>query len=177
MGLPSPHGVWRFRAIRRALSGKLAGCTCLRAAPMRSQARVTRTRLGRTAPPDPSVEASRLPLSGSAARESCTGALIAARQHSHGQIGLQTRYPMMGAGRSFWFGFISRFRVRTASSVGAWLFASFLVPESKGKSLERLEKHRRLGKWPRELSSRCPQRQTDLASILQNSLDVVHASR
>jgi sugar porter (SP) family MFS transporter len=36
-------------------------------------------------------------------------------------------------------------------SIGAWLFVFFLVPETKGKSLEQIEAHWRAGKKPRAL--------------------------
>ena len=36
-------------------------------------------------------------------------------------------------------------------SIGAWLFAFFLVPETKGKSLEQIEAHWQAGKHPRAL--------------------------
>jgi sugar porter (SP) family MFS transporter len=38
-----------------------------------------------------------------------------------------------------------------AVSIGAWLFAFFLVPETKGKTLEQIEAHWRAGKKPMEL--------------------------
>ena len=38
-----------------------------------------------------------------------------------------------------------------AVSIGAWLFAYFLVPETKGKTLEQIEAHWRAGKHPRAL--------------------------
>jgi predicted MFS family arabinose efflux permease len=49
----------------------------------------------------------------------------------------------LGSAATFWlYGFVS---------VGAWLFAFFLVPETKGKTLEEIEAHWRAGKRPREL--------------------------
>jgi MFS family permease len=36
-------------------------------------------------------------------------------------------------------------------TIGAWLFAFFLVPETKGKTLEQIEAHFRAGKLPRAL--------------------------
>ena len=50
---------------------------------------------------------------------------------------------VLGKPVTFWsFGVIS---------IGAWLFAFFLVPETKGRSLEEIEAHWRAGKHPREL--------------------------
>jgi len=49
----------------------------------------------------------------------------------------------MGKAATFWlYGLVS---------IGAWLFAFFLVPETKGKTLEQIEAHWRAGKQPREL--------------------------
>lgn len=50
---------------------------------------------------------------------------------------------LMGKAATFWlYGIVS---------IGAWLFAFFLVPETKGKTLEQIEAHWRAGKHPREL--------------------------
>jgi len=50
---------------------------------------------------------------------------------------------VMGKSATFWlYGIVS---------IGAWLFAFFLVPETKGKTLEQIEAHWRAGKQPREL--------------------------
>jgi SP family galactose:H+ symporter-like MFS transporter len=50
---------------------------------------------------------------------------------------------VMGKASTFW--------LYGAVSIGAWLFAFFLVPETKGKTLEQIEAHWRAGKKPREL--------------------------
>lgn len=50
---------------------------------------------------------------------------------------------MLGKAATFW--------LYGAVSIGAWLFAWFLVPETKGKSLEQIEAHWRGGKHPRAL--------------------------
>ena len=49
------------------------------------------------------------------------------------------------------FGKLATFWLYGIVSVGAWLFAFFLVPETKGKSLEQIEAHWRAGKGPRAL--------------------------
>jgi predicted MFS family arabinose efflux permease len=38
-----------------------------------------------------------------------------------------------------------------AVTIGAWLFAFFLVPETKGKTLEQIETYMRAGKHPEAL--------------------------
>jgi sugar porter (SP) family MFS transporter len=50
---------------------------------------------------------------------------------------------VMGKAATFW--------LYGAVSIGAWLFAFFLVPETKGKTLEQIEEHWRAGKHSREL--------------------------
>jgi sugar porter (SP) family MFS transporter len=50
---------------------------------------------------------------------------------------------VLGKAATFWlYGVVS---------IGAWLFAFFLVPETKGRSLEEIEAHWRAGKHPRAL--------------------------
>jgi len=50
---------------------------------------------------------------------------------------------VLGNAATFWlYGIVS---------IGAWIFAFFLVPETKGKTLEEIEAHWRSGKRPREL--------------------------
>lgn len=50
---------------------------------------------------------------------------------------------VLGNAATFWlYGIVS---------IGAWLFAYFLVPETKGKTLEEIEAHWRAGKRPGEL--------------------------
>jgi SP family galactose:H+ symporter-like MFS transporter len=50
---------------------------------------------------------------------------------------------VMGKAVTFW--------LYGAVSIGAWIFAFFLVPETKGKTLEQIEAHWRAGKKPMEL--------------------------
>jgi SP family galactose:H+ symporter-like MFS transporter len=47
---------------------------------------------------------------------------------------------VMGKAATFW--------LYGAVSIGAWLFAFFLVPETKGKTLEQIEAYMRAGKHP-----------------------------
>ncbi len=50
---------------------------------------------------------------------------------------------VVGKAATFW--------LYAAVSIGAWLFAFFLVPETKGKTLEEIEAYMRSGKHPRAL--------------------------
>ena len=50
---------------------------------------------------------------------------------------------VMGKPATFW--------LYAAVTIGAWFFAYFLVPETKGKTLEQIETHFRAGKHPRAL--------------------------
>jgi MFS family permease len=58
-------------------------------------------------------------------------------------ISFLTLTRVMGKAATFWlYGVVS---------VGAWLFAFFLVPETRGKTLEQIEAYMRAGKHPRAL--------------------------
>jgi len=50
---------------------------------------------------------------------------------------------VMGKAATFW--------LYGAVSIGAWLFAFFLVPETKGKTLEQIEAYMQAGKHPKAL--------------------------
>ncbi len=52
---------------------------------------------------------------------------------------------VLGKAATFW--------LYAAVTVGAWFFAFFLVPETKGKTLEEIEAHFRAGKHPRTLGA------------------------
>jgi predicted MFS family arabinose efflux permease len=52
---------------------------------------------------------------------------------------------VLGKAPTFW--------LYAAVTVGAWFFAFFLVPETKGKTLEEMEAHFRAGKHPRALGN------------------------
>jgi MFS family permease len=55
-------------------------------------------------------------------------------------ISFLTLTRVMGKAATFW--------LYGAVSIGAWLFAFFLVPETKGKTLEQIEAYMRAGKHP-----------------------------
>jgi MFS family permease len=58
-------------------------------------------------------------------------------------ISFLTLTHVMGKAATFW--------LYGAVTVGAWLFAFFLVPETKGKTLEQIETYMRAGKHPEAL--------------------------
>jgi MFS family permease len=58
-------------------------------------------------------------------------------------VSFLTLTQVLGKAPTFWlYGLVT---------IGAWLFAFFLVPETKGKTLEQIEAHWQAGKQPREL--------------------------
>ena len=58
-------------------------------------------------------------------------------------ISFLTLTRVMGKAATFW--------LYGGVTIGAWLFAFFLVPETKGKTLEQIEAHMRAGKHPRTI--------------------------
>jgi predicted MFS family arabinose efflux permease len=58
-------------------------------------------------------------------------------------VSFLTLTQVLGTSATFW--------LYGAVSIGALLFAFFLVPETKGRSLEEIEAHWRAGKHPRAL--------------------------
>jgi sugar porter (SP) family MFS transporter len=58
-------------------------------------------------------------------------------------ISFLTLTRVMGKAATFW--------LYGAVTIGAWLFAFFLVPETKGKTLEQIEAYMRAGKHPRTI--------------------------
>ena len=58
-------------------------------------------------------------------------------------ISFLTLTRVMGKAATFW--------LYGAVTIGAWLFAFFLVPETKGKTLEQIEAYMRAGKHPEAL--------------------------
>jgi MFS transporter, SP family, galactose:H+ symporter len=59
-----------------------------------------------------------------------------------------TLIQMAGRAPTFW--------LYAVVGIGAWLFAWFYVPETKGKSLEEIEAHWQAGKHPRALAGQPP---------------------
>ncbi len=58
-------------------------------------------------------------------------------------VSFLTMTQVLGKPATFW--------AYAAVSIGAWLFAYFMVPETKGRTLEEIEAHWRAGRTPREL--------------------------
>ncbi len=61
----------------------------------------------------------------------------------------------------------STFWLYAAISIGAWLFAFFLVPETKGKTLEQIEAHWQAGKKPRALGARAQKEHSGPTKLLK----------
>jgi len=73
---------------------------------------------------------------------------------------------VLGKAATFW--------LYGAVTIGAWFFAFFLVPETKGKTLEEIEAHFRAGKHPRALGARDSNRAAPQAVVTTEG--VIHGT-